>query len=51
MVDVTVEFGQDIKGRLEWIKRDMTEIQKMMDLLVSDDPEKKQEGVRKVNAI
>jgi hypothetical protein len=48
---VPPEFGTDVKGRLEWIKRDMTEVQGIIDLLVSSDIEKKKEGIRKVTAI
>lgn len=50
-LEAPAEFGADVKGRLEWIKHDMTEIQTIIDLLVSDDPEKKKEGVKKVSAI
>lgn len=44
-------FGTDVNGRLEMIKRDMTEVQGIIDLLVAKDPEKMKEGVAKVTEI
>ena len=44
-------FGTDVKGRLEMIKRDMGEVQGIIDLLVAKDPEKMKEGVAKVTEI
>jgi len=34
-LEMPAEFGTEVKGRLEWIKRDMTELQSMIDLLVA----------------
>lgn len=48
---IPAEFGTEVKGRLEWIKRDMTEVQLIIDLLVAPDPEKKKEGIKKVTGI
>jgi hypothetical protein len=44
-------FTEDLKGRLEWINKDIEDIEETIDLLNSDDPEKRNEGTKKVSGI
>lgn len=44
-------FTEDLKGRMEWINKDIADITDTMSLLSSEDPEKKNEGIKKVSNI
>lgn len=48
---VPAEFGTDVKGRLDWIKSESVKVKDMIDMLVSNDPEKKKEGMKQVSSI
>lgn len=48
---VPAEFGTDVKGRLDWIKSESTKVKDMIDMLVSNDAEKKKEGMKQVSSL
>lgn len=48
---VPAEFTEDIKGRLEWINSDIKDITETIELLNSNDEEKKNMGIKKVSSI
>ncbi|HUQ85655.1 MAG TPA: hypothetical protein VM077_04985 [Candidatus Limnocylindrales bacterium] len=44
-------FTEDLKGRMEWINKDIVDIEETISLLTSGDTEKKEEGMKKVSNI
>ena len=44
-------FTQDTKGRLEWINKDIKDIEETIELLGSNDEDKKKTGIKKVSSI
>ncbi len=44
-------YSNDIRGRVDWIKADITNIEEIVNLFLSTEPDKKNEGLKKVSGI